>query len=68
MPRVKICYKCKEYVRLFPENPDAVHQEIGFGTFHSRHPVQIVGEVEFRSLNKQEYTEFKIIFEDAKNG
>ena len=55
-----ICYKCKEYIRVFPNSHITKKQEDAFHVFHSGHPMQIVNNVEWEMI-KEDYTRFRQI-------
>ncbi len=57
MPKVKLCYKCKEYIWLHPDNFLSKDMEKSFDAHHSPCPTQIVNEAEFR-LIQNEYKQF----------
>ncbi|KKM60178.1 hypothetical protein LCGC14_1544440 [marine sediment metagenome] len=56
--RIKVCYKCKEYIRLFPNNLITEKEEKIFSEYHSGHPTQIVNVSEWQNI-KEEYTRFR---------
>ena len=57
--RIRACCKCKEYIRLFDDNPISIDTEKAFLKFHPGHPTTIYSGEEAEAL-KKEYSEFKI--------
>jgi len=54
--RVKVCFKCHEYVLLLEDNYINKEKLEKFDSLHSGHPVQIINEEELE--NKREWKPF----------
>ena len=50
--RVKLCFKCQEYVPILENNYLNSKEVIAFEKFHSGHPVQIVNKEEVANARK----------------
>ena len=46
MPKLLVCFKCKEGIYLYDNNPIRVHTESYFKSRHSGHPCQVINEDE----------------------
>jgi len=38
---IKVCFNCKTYIRIFPDNPESKKIEMSFDVKHHSHMVQI---------------------------
>ena len=50
--RVKVCFKCREYVPLLEDNYINKEKLEKFDSLHSGHPVQIVNEEEIMNIGE----------------
>ncbi len=44
--KVKVCFKCKKYVLIYPDNPENLELIRYFDLCHSEHPIQIINLIE----------------------
>ncbi len=59
--KVRACFRCREYVRIFDDNPKSQTTEKIFLNFHPKHPTQIIGDEDtINFLKEAGYTEFKV--------
>jgi len=49
---IRCCFKCKEYIHIFPDNPMTLQAEKAFDAYHSGHTVQTI---KFSEIIEQNY-------------
>ena len=42
MVLVRVCFKCKQYLHIFPENASNQESFFCFNALHSKHPIQTI--------------------------
>lgn len=50
--RLKVCFKCHEFVPILENNYHNTQEIVAFEKFHSGHPVQVVNEEEVANLKR----------------
>lgn len=65
--QIKLCFKCKEYIRLFEANPLCEKAEDTFDTFHSKCPTQIMSSEEFNLVRANGYMEMELTIGGKSN-
>lgn len=54
--KIKVCYNCKKYIRIFHNNPISQKFEKLFDKKHSKHMTQIIRDDEL--LDKYEFEKY----------
>ena len=49
--KAKVCFRCKKYINLFPDNPISKEIENKFDSKHTCHPIQIICKDELDDIN-----------------
>lgn len=51
---IKVCFNCKTYIRIFPDNPESKKIELRFDFKHHSHMVQIANKDELDNNYKRD--------------
>jgi hypothetical protein len=56
--KAKVCFRCKKYIIIFPDNPISQKRENKFDNKHTGHTIQIICRDELDSKYKYERERF----------
>jgi len=56
--KAKVCFRCKKYIIIFPDNPISQKRENKFDNKHTGHTIQIICRDELDSKYKYEREHF----------